>query len=159
LPEQLAPCVHMPQNPLLSHTWFEPQDEPAGTLPAPSTQVGAPVAHETTPTLHGDGLPLQLLPAVQAAQVPEPLQTMLVPQLVPAALLVSSRQVCTPVMHELIPLTHAAWGFVTHAWPAVQTVHWPFALQTWFAPQPVPAALGVPSTQVCAPVPHDVAPS
>src|SRR5262245_42232864 len=106
----------MPQNPLPSHTWFDPRDVPPGTLTPRSTQGAAPVAHETMPTLHGDGLPLQLLPAVQATQVPEPLHTMLVPQVVPAALLVSSRQVCTPVVHELIPFTHAAWGLVVHGW-------------------------------------------
>jgi hypothetical protein len=158
LPEQLCPVVQVPQNPLPSQTWFDPHDVPAETLPDPSTHVGAPVAHETTPFLHGEGLPLQPLPAVHATQVPVPLQTMLVPQLVPAALFVSSRQVSTPVVHELIPFTQAACGFVEQAMPAVHSVHWPLALQTMFAPQPLPAALTVPSTQVAAPVAHEVTP-
>jgi hypothetical protein len=130
LPEQLCPVVHVPQNPLPSHTWLDPHDMPAATFPLPSTHTAAPVAHETMPFLHCDGLPLQPLPAVHATQVPEALQTMLVPQLVPAALFVSSRHVCTPVVHALIPLMHAACGLVVHAMPAVQSVHWPFALQT-----------------------------
>ena len=82
----------------------------------------------------------------------------MVPQLVPAVLFVSSRQVGTPVVHELMPFLHAAEGFVVHAWPAVQSVHWPLALHTWLVPQPVPAAFTAPSTQVGAPVVHDVTP-
>jgi len=83
----------MPQNPFPSQTWLDPHDVPAETLPMPSTHAGAPVVHDTMPFLHDDGFPLQPLPAVHEAQVPAPLHTMLVPQLVPAALLVSSRQV------------------------------------------------------------------
>jgi hypothetical protein len=138
---------------------LDPHEIPAITLPGPSTHVGAPVAHETMPFLHAFGLPLQPLPAVQETQVPVPLQTMLVPQAVPAALFVSSRQVCTPVMHEVTPLTQAAFGFVVQDWPGAQRVHWPFALQTWLVPQPVPAAFMAPSTQICAPVAQEVTPS
>ena len=145
--------------PFPSHTWLVPQGVPATTFPDPSTHVAAPVAHEVMPVLHGDGFPLQPVPAVQATQVPELLQTMLVPQLVPAGLSASSRQVGTPVLHALIPLMHAACGFVVQAWPAVHRVHWPFALQTWFAPQPLPAVFEAPSTQVCAPVAHEVTPA
>jgi hypothetical protein len=127
-------------------------------FPAPSTQVAAPVAHDTIPTLHGDGLPLHPLPAAHATQPPEPLQTMFVPQLVPAVLLLSSRHVGTPVVHAVVPLTQAACGLVVQAWPAAHRVHCPFALQTWLAPHPVPAAFSAPSTQVCAPVAHEVTP-
>jgi len=148
----------MPQNPLPSHTWLDPHAVPAPRLPVPSTHVAAPVAHDTMPLLHGDGLPLQPLPAVHDTHAPLALQTMLVPQLVPAALFVSSTQVMTPVVHELIPLTHAAWGFVEHPWPEAQAVHWPFALHTWLVPQPEPAVFTVPSMQVAAPVAHDVTP-
>jgi hypothetical protein len=158
LPEQLCPSVHVPQNPNPSQTWLEPHDMPAMMLPVPSTQVGAPVVHEMTPLLHTDGLPLHPLPAVHAMQVPEALHTMFVPQLVPAGLFASSMHVGTPVMHEVTPRTHAACGFVVHAWPPVHGVHWPFALQTWLAPQPVPAFFGVPSTHVSAPVEHAVTP-
>ena len=150
--------MQVPQNPLPSHTWFDPHDVPADTLPGPSTHAEAPLAHEMMPLLHGDGLPLQPLPAVHDTQVPALLQTMLVPQLVPGALFVSSRQVGTPVLHALMPFTHAACGFVVHDWPAVHPVHWPFALQTWFAPQPAPAGFMVPSTQVVPPVAHEVTP-
>ena len=76
---------------------MDPHDTPAITLLVPSTQTGAPVAHEMTPFLHADGLPLHPAPAVHETQLPELLQTMLVPQLVPAALFVSSTHVCTPV--------------------------------------------------------------
>jgi hypothetical protein len=41
----------------------------------------------------------------------------------------------------------------------VHTVHWPFALHTWLTPQLVPAVFTAPSTQVCAPVAHDVMPA
>jgi hypothetical protein len=147
----------MPQNPLPLQTWLDPHDVPAATLPVPSTQLDAPVAQEVTPLLQDDGLPVQLLPAVQATQLPLALQTMLVPQLVPVVLLVSSRQVGTPVVHDVVPFLHAP-GLVVHAWPAVHSVHWPFALHTWLAPQPVPAVFTAPSTHVGAPVPHDVTP-
>jgi hypothetical protein len=115
LPVQLCPGVHMPQNPFPSQTWLDPQDVPAMTLPVPSTQTDAPVAHDTTPTLQDDGLPVHEAPPEHATQVPEALQTMFVPQLVPAALFVSSRQVWTPVLHEVMPFLHAAPGFVVHA--------------------------------------------
>ena len=72
---------------------------------------------------------------------------------------VSSMHVGTPVMHEVTPFVRTpARGFVVHAWPPVHGVHWPFALHTWLAPQPVPASFGVPSTHVCAPVVHVVTP-
>jgi len=137
---------------------LDPHDTPAITLLVPSTQTGAPVEHEMTPFLHADGLPLHPAPAVHETQLPELLQTMLVPQLVPAALFVSSTHVCTPVEHEMTPFLHAELGFVAHDWPAVHSVHWPFALKTWLTPQPVPAALTAPSTQVGAPLMHEVTP-
>jgi len=61
-------------------------------------------------------------------------------------------------VHALMPFTQAAWGFVVQVWPAVHSVHWPLALQTWLVPHPLPAGLTVPSTQVGAPVAHDVTP-
>jgi hypothetical protein len=158
LPVQLCPSVQVPQKPLPSHTLLAPQEVPAVTLPAPSTQVAAPVVHELMPVLHTDGLVVHVVPAVQATQVPEPLQTMLVPQPVPGALLVSSPHVCTPVMHELMPFTHAARGLVVHVWPAVHNVHCPFALHTWLVPQPVPAAFMVPSTHTWVPEAHELVP-
>jgi hypothetical protein len=159
LPEQLCPWVHVPQKPLPSHTWFMPQLVPAVTFPDPSTQLCTPVAHEVTPFLHADGLPLQPMPAAHMMHVPEPLQTMSVPQPVPAILLPPSRQSCTPVVQDVMPFRQPGCGFVVQAWPAAQIVHWPLALQTWLVPQVVPAAFMVPSTQTCAPVVHDVTPS
>jgi hypothetical protein len=158
LPEQACPGVHEPQNPFPSHTWLDPHAVPGATLAAPSTQVAAPVAQETIPTLHGDGLPLHALPPAHATQVPVPLQTMLLPQAVPAALAAPSTQVCAPVAQDVTPFVHAAPGFVAHGWPGAHSPHCPFALQTWLAPQAVPAALGAPSTHACTPVAHDVTP-
>jgi hypothetical protein len=123
LPEQLAPAVHVPQNPLPSQTWLDPHEVPAITFPDPSTQVDAPVLHEVTPVLHADGLPLHDWPPAQAMQVPEPLQTMLLPQPVPPDFGVLSMQVCTPVVHDVTPFLHAAPGLVVHGWPLAQTVH------------------------------------
>src|SRR5262252_3584582 len=159
LPEQLCPCVHEPQNPLPSQTWFVPHAVPAPTFPVPSTQVDVPVRQEVTPVLHCDGLPLHMVPAVQATQLPLPLQTMLVPHAVPPVLGVPSTHVCTPVVHEVTPFRHAAPGFVVQGWPLAQTVHWPDALQTELVPQLVPGALAAPSMHVWAPVVHDETPA
>jgi len=130
LPEQLCPSLHVPQNPLPSQTWFMPHGVPPVTLPVPSMHVGAPVVHDVTPPLHVDGLPPHAVPAMHMTQVREPLHTMLLPHAVPGALAVPSMQVCTPVAHELTPLTHAAPGLVVHARPAVHSAHWPLALHT-----------------------------
>jgi len=130
LPEQLWPGVHIPQKPLPSQTRLVPQDMPAAMLVALSTQTDAPVAHETTPALHGDGLPLHAPPAVHGTHVPAPLHTRLVPQPVPGALAVPSTHAWTPVLHEVTPFTHAPPGFAVHACPAVHTVHCALALHT-----------------------------
>jgi len=159
LPEQLCPCVQVPQKPLPSQTWLDPHAVPAMTLPVPSTQLCVPVLHEVTPFLHGDGLPLHALPAVHVTQLPLPLQTMLLPQPVPPILGVLSTQVCTPVVQEVTPFRHAAPGLVVHGWPLAQIVHWPAALQTELAPQVVPGALAAPSTQVWTPVAQDDTPA
>ncbi len=52
---------------------------------AVSTQVSVPVEHEVVPWTHLFGFVEQASAAVQAPQTPEPLQTMFVPQLAPAA--------------------------------------------------------------------------
>ena len=59
---------------------------------------------------------------------------------------------------DVVPFRHAAFGFVVHEFPAVQATHAPVPLHTRFVPQPVPAALLVPSLQVIKPVAHDVVP-
>jgi hypothetical protein len=158
LPEHGAPAVHMPQNPLPSQTRLVPQGVPAMMLPVPSTQTDAPVVHDVVPFLHFDGLPLHEVPAVQATHVPEPLQTMLVPHDVPPVLGDPSMHVCTPVVHDVTPFRQVAPGFVVHGCPLAQTVHWPELLQTWLVPQLVPGVLATPSTQVWAPVMHEVTP-
>jgi len=123
----------------------------------PSMQVCEPLMQEVVPFLHAVGLPVQDCPAVQATQAPEPLQTMLVPQLVPADLFPPSTQVWAPVAQEVVPFLQML-GLVVQAAPAVQETHVPEPLQTRFIPQVVPAAVFPPSTQVWAPVVQEVVP-
>lgn len=144
---QLAPAVQAPQKPLPSQTRLVPQLVPPGLL-LEFTQVDAPVAQDVAPFLQGDGLVVQLEPAVHAAQVPVEVQTRLVPQLVPAARGLLSRQASAPVAHEVIPVKQALLELVEQAAPALQTTHWPEELQTWLDPQLVPA-------DRCAPSKHD----
>jgi hypothetical protein len=69
-----------------------------------------------------------------------------------------SRQTDVPVEQEVVPVRHGA-GFVAQVWPAVQETQAP-ALQTRFAPQPVPSARDVPlSTHVVEPVAQEVTPA
>jgi hypothetical protein len=156
LPVHALPAVHAPQAPLPLQTMLVPQAVPGALLP-PSTQVIAPVAQEVVPLRQMLGLVVHALPAVQAPQVPLPLQTMLVPQPVPGALLPPSMQAITPVAQEVVPLRQML-GLVVHAVPAVQPPQTPVALQTRFVPQLVPAALLPPSMQVNTPVVQDVMP-
>ena len=155
---QLVPEVQATHVPEPLHTMPEPQLVPADLLP-PSMHVIVPVVHDVVPFLHAAfGLLLHVLPAVHATQVPDPLHTMLVPQLVPAALLVPSTHVIAPVVHDVVPFLHAAFGLLLHVLPAVQATHAPVPLHTRFVPQPVPAALLVESLHVMMPVAHAVAP-
>jgi hypothetical protein len=87
-----------------------------------------------------------------------PSHTWLVPQLVPAGFGVPSTHVCAPVLQEVTPYRQAALGLVVHDRPSVHDTQLPEPLHTMFVPQAVPAALGVPSTHVCAPVLHEVTP-
>src|SRR6266498_915751 len=97
------------------------------------------------------GLPAHAPPAVQATQVPVPLQTMFVPQLTPGDLLLPSLQVMAPVEHEVAPFLQP-FGFPVHDWPLVHATQAPEPLQTRLVPQLVPAAFAVPFMQVDAPV-------
>jgi hypothetical protein len=81
-----CPAVHDTQLPEPSHTLLVPQLVPAATFVVESTHTSAPVLHDVVPTLHGLGFELHVNPAVHATQLPEPLHTRLVPQLVPAGL-------------------------------------------------------------------------
>ena len=153
-----SPAVHEPHIPEPLHTIPEPQLVPADLL-LPSMQVIAPVEHDVVPFLHAAfGFVVHELPAVQVRHAPVPLHTMLAPHWVPAALLVPSMHVVAPVAQDVVPFLHAAFGFVVHELPAVQATHDPEPLHTRLLPQPVPAALLVPSTHVTAPVEHDVVP-
>jgi hypothetical protein len=104
------------------------------------------------------GLGEQGPPAVQATQVPEPLQTMFVPQLTPGLLSVPSTQTGAPVEQAIMPFLQALFGLVVQDWPAVQATQVPEPLQTMFGPQLAPAPLLPPSTQVMAPVEQEVVP-
>jgi hypothetical protein len=124
----------------------------------PSAQACVPVSHEKTPFLQMLGLVAQGPPAVHGTQAPAPLQTRLVPQLMPADLLVPSMHCCVPVAQEVVPFLQALFGLVVHAAPSAQETQVPEPLQTMLVPQAVPAPLFVPSTQVWAPVSQAVDP-
>jgi hypothetical protein len=95
-----CPAVHAPQVPAPLQTKLGPQPVPGGLL-APSTQTGDPVVQIVVPFLQRFGLPLHAWPAAHAPQVPAPLQTWFVPQLVPAAF-------AAPLMHVALPVAHDA---------------------------------------------------
>ena len=99
---QTIPTVQAVQVPLLQ-TMFVPQEVPLETFPD-SVQTGAPVSQTVLPVRHGLPLTLQLAPAVQLTQLPVALQTLLVPQLVPAARSVPlSLQTGVPVAQASVP--------------------------------------------------------
>jgi hypothetical protein len=156
LPVQAPPAVQATHAPAPSHTMLVPQLVPADLLP-PSTHVWAPVAHDVAPFLQMVGLVVQAAPAVQATQLPEPLQTWFMPQVVPAAVLPPSMQVMVPLEQELVPTLHAV-GLPVHAWPAVHATHSPVPLQTMLAPQLTPGDLLLASVHVIAPVEQVVEP-
>ena len=94
------PAVHATQLPVLQ-TMFAPHEVPSGLLPlAPQTIV--PVLHDVVPILHMFA-GWQPTFAVQAVHVPA-LQTMLVPQDVPAALSVLSLHTMVPVVQLVMPV-------------------------------------------------------
>jgi hypothetical protein len=154
---QLWFAVHTPQFPLPSQTMLVPQGVPPVLL-LPSTHTMLPVEQELVPFRHVVGLPVQLPPAVQATHVPEPLQTMLVPQGVPPVLLVPSTQVMLPLAQAVVPFLHVLFGLVVQEAPAVQATQTPEPLQTMFVPQLTPGPLLVPSTQVMLPLVQEVMP-
>jgi hypothetical protein len=88
---------------------------------------------------------------------PLPSQTVLVPQVVPAERLPKSRQTGAPVWQLTMPVLHAV-GFVEQFAFGVQVAQAPLPSQTMLVPQVAPPVLLPPSTQVCAPVAHDVTP-
>jgi hypothetical protein len=156
LPMQEPPAVHETQVPPPSQTMFMPQLVPADLL-VPSTQVMAPVAQEVVPFLQLFGLPMHDWLGVHPTQPPEPLQTMLVPQLTPGDLLVPSTHTMTPVEQEFIPLRQG-FELPMQDVPAVQEMHAPAPLQTMLVPQLVPAVFALPFAHVDMPVEHDAMP-
>ncbi len=91
-----------------------------------------------------------------ATQVP-PLQDCPVPQGVPFARYVASVQTGWPEPQAMVAVAAHRLVEVQEV-PAVQAMHAPEGLQTWPAPQGVPAARNVASAQTGTPVPHWVAP-
>src|SRR5438552_12741871 len=156
LPVQVPPAVQATQAPLPLHTMLVPQLTPPALLP-PSTQTNCPVEQEVVPFLQMLGLVVQALPAVQPTQLPLPSHTRLLPQLVPADLLLPSTQVIVPLEQDVEPFLQM-FGLPVHDWPPVQATHMPLPLQTRLVPQPMPGALLPPSVQVIAPVEQVVVP-
>src|SRR5687768_4293687 len=109
------------------------------------------------PAKHAPGLPVHDCPATQAMQAPLPSHTMPLPQAVPADLLPKSRQICVPVAQLVTPVLHGV-GFVVQFAFAAHAPQVPFPSHTMFVPQLVPPGLLLSSTQVWAPVAHDVVP-
>ena len=130
---------------------------PALLFVLPSMQVIAPVVQDVVPFLHLFGLVVHALPTVQATQVPVPLQTRSVPQLVPGALLLPSMQVVAPVEQDVVPFVQT-FGLPLHDWPAVHDTQPPDPLQTMPEPQLVPADFAVPFTHMDVPLEHDATP-
>jgi hypothetical protein len=73
-------------------------------LLAPSMQFSTPFVQEVVPFLQKVGLVVQGTPAAQEMQVPAALQTMLVPQGVPAAFWALLLHTIVPVMQLVIPV-------------------------------------------------------
>jgi hypothetical protein len=147
----------MPQNPLPSQ--FGPPGQVADIgLLAPSMQVDAPVVQDVMPSRQTDGFVVHAVPAVHATQVPLPLQTWLVPQVVPAAVLPESRQRGEPIAQSTTPVLHGALGFVAQAVPAMHATHCPLPLQTMPDPHTTPEPTLSPSMQPGV-VPHATTPS
>jgi len=126
---QLCPAVHALQVPLPLQTWFVPQVTPAD-FGVPFTHVWLPVVHDVVPLKQVPGLVVQLWPEVHPMQLPEPLHTWFVPQLVPAERGVPSTHCWLPVLHAVTPLAHAWLGLVVQLEPAVQATQVPLPLQT-----------------------------
>jgi hypothetical protein len=138
--------VQAVQPPLPSQNLLVPQAVPGERLPK-SWQTGAPVWQLTIPVLQGVGFVVQFALAVQAVQPPLPSQTMLLPHVVPGALLAPSVQVCAPLAHEVVPLLQEL-ALLVHGWLGAHETQLPAPSHTLPTPQPVPAVVLAPSAQV-----------
>jgi hypothetical protein len=146
LPVQDRPAVQAPQKPLPSQVWPPSQEAPED-LGAPSTQLGPPLVHETTPARQELGLSVHAAPATQLTQTPCPSQTRSTPQVAPAGVLSASTQLGVPDEQSMTPRLHGEPGLVVQAVPAAQATHWPLPLHTWLPPQLVPGGALGPSSQ------------
>jgi hypothetical protein len=135
---QDPPDTHATQAPL-RHTCPEPQlAVPSGWWPV-AWHTGTPVAHEMVPVWHGS-LGVHAAPAVHATQVPLPLHTRLVPQLVPAGWWPFATHWALPLEHDRVPVWQRLVGW--HALPLAHDSHMP-SVHTLPLPQSVPLLTGV----------------
>jgi hypothetical protein len=142
-----VPAVQLTHEPL-SHTWLLPHVMPLEAL-CELVQVGVPVAQEVVPVRHTLLFGVQLMPAVQAVQIPA-LQTMLVPHDVPSATFAGLMHVELPDPQSVVPLLQTLFPGL-HEAPAVHAPHVPL-LHTWPEPHGVP--LGETPFWVQTPVPE-----
>jgi hypothetical protein len=125
---QAPPALQLPQFPALQ-TWPEPQAVPFVRFVGPSSQTGAPLAHEMRPALHGLGLVVHAPPAVQVTQLPAPSHTRLLPHAVPAACsVVPFVHTGAPLAQEMTP-SRQRFELVLQSVPPAQDPHAP-ALHT-----------------------------
>jgi hypothetical protein len=99
------------------------------------------------------------VPAVQATHCAVLLQTWLVPQVVPVALVPLATHTDDPVEQDVAPVWQELLGLGWHATPSAQLTQVPVLLQTMPEPQGVPAGWLPLATHTDAPVKHDVAPA
>lgn len=150
------------------HTWFVPQEVPAGRAVAVSTQTDVPVVQDVVPRTHQFGFVSQARPAVQALHTPA-LQTAGTAgvasstQAVPFAIgAVASTQTRWPVVQLVTPCTHS-FALSVHASPAVHGLQTPLkqtSSTAGFSSQssPVRTAVVV-SSQVWPPVAQELTPA
>lgn len=150
--EHEAPALHALHDPALQ---TPPGHEVPFILFEPSRQTAAPVEQLTAPFLQADdGLVVHDAPSLQGLH--EPLRHAPPGHEVPFVLLLPSTHTALPVEQSMVPLRHAALGFVVQAAPAVQ------ALQN---PPPhtppghvVPFGFAAPSTHTELPVEQSTTP-
>ncbi len=151
------PAAHTTHWPVALHTWLVPQLLPAVFWLA-SMHACAPLAHEVTPLKHALlGLVAHATPSVHKTHEPLPLHTWLAPHDTPGPLLPKSTQVCSPLVHDVLPVLQGL-GFDVQLTSAVQATQALVGLHTWLMPQETPAPRGAPSRQIVVPVEHEVTP-
>jgi hypothetical protein len=105
----MRPGVQDVQIPALQKRLFMvPQEVPSGSDVVRSVHMAAPVAQDSIPLWHALA-GVQVPPLLQVAQVPA-LQTIPVPQVVPAPLFPLSPQTARPVAQEIVPVLHTLVG-------------------------------------------------